>query len=360
MSETPPLKAMRLKLIEALDDRQYSAEQLDAVLETVRDKVPELFAPHEDLDDFAIEEDPLKWYQTNYVYYTKQKMAAESNFSEKRLRHLLAMREYFRERRYAGFVPPLPANHGDLKDIERIAEEMFAAHDHWSVAPDADAQQGGKRNGQNHDEFAAKQARMETGNTISIPERNQSMYQASDNLERSVETGNLTAVRVALQQEMGKRQLSQQDLLAALAWVKLRQPEIFCPYEESKFTYPIGTQRDAWDVDYHDKQMVSLENNFSEKRFLHVLEVREYLREQKAPGFEPLVTPKTAPEAPAIQPGTSRASGSPRTKDAPAPSAPPLHSPDDEGMSPALLKKILMIGGALAAALLALLFSLGR
>jgi hypothetical protein len=167
------------------------------------------------------------------------------------------------------------------------------------------------------------------------------MYQVSDNLKRSVDKGNLTAVRVALQQEMGKMQLNQRDLQTAASWVKDRQPGVFAPFEEHQFTHAINPQQNVWNVDYHDKQMISLENNFSEKRFQHVLEVREYLRNQSNPDprfTPPKEAPKTSPSPPRALPHTP----------------PPSHTSGDDGMSP-MLKKILAIGGALAALLVLLL-----
>ncbi|SFL65995.1 hypothetical protein [Azotobacter beijerinckii] len=147
MSE-PALKAMRLELLKALGDRKYSTEDLNAVLAAAQDKAPSLFVPHDNLDDDAINEDKLLWYRDDYRYYVKQKKAAERNFSETRWQHLLAMRMYFRQKGYKGFAPLSPS-----------------------------------------------------GSTIQPPERNHNMsqYQLSENLERTVKAGDVTAIRVALQ-----------------------------------------------------------------------------------------------------------------------------------------------------------------
>ncbi|MDV7212338.1 hypothetical protein [Azotobacter beijerinckii] len=279
MSE-PALKAMRLELLKALGDRKYSTEDMNTVLAAAQDKAPSLFVPHEDLDDNAIDEDKLMWHQNDYRYYVKQKKSAEHNFSEARWQHLLAMRTYFRQKGYNGFAPQSSSE-----------------------------------------------------STTQPPKRNHNMpqYQPSENLKRTVQTGNVTAIRVALQHEMGNMRLSQQDLIDAANWVKKSKQEVFLPYEEKKFTRPIDLQHEAWDLNYHDSQVVSLENNFSKERFLHVLEVREHLRQRGEPRFIP---PKDTPKA-------KTCTGNP-----------------DDSLSPPL-KKILMIGGALAV-LLALLLSLGK
>lgn len=298
MSETG-LKAMRLNLLKALDDRRYGTEDLNAVLAEIQDKAPSLFMPHDNLDDDSINEDKLMWHQDNYRYYVRQKKAAERNFSEARWQHLLAMRTYFRQKGYKGFAPLSPSE-----------------------------------------------------STIQPPERNHNMsqYQPSENLERTVKVGDVIGIRVALQHEMGNMRLSQQDLIGAADWVEARKREIFLPYEEKKFTRPIDPQREAWNVNYHDSQVVSLENNFSKERFLHVLEVREHLRQRGEPRFMP---PKDTPKAKAASAYTGTgAFGTSSAGDSRS------YIPGDGNISPSL-KKILMIGGALAG-LLVLLFGLGK
>jgi hypothetical protein len=137
--------------------------------------------------------------------------------------------------------------------------------------------------------------------------------------------------------------LNQQDLLDAAAWVEDRISGLFASYEDKKFTRPIDERREAWNVDYHDQQVVSMENNFSERRFRHVLDVREYLRQKGEPGF---AAPKEAPR------------NTPKYVKPKNDSAPRTFAPPDDGLDP-MLKKILLIGGALAAAVLILL-TLGR
>lgn len=274
------LNAMRLELLEALDDPRYNTEDLNAVLKEAQDKTTGLFVPHEDLDDNTIDEDELMWHQNDYRYYVKQKKSAERNFSEARWQHLLAMRTYFRKKSYKGFAP--------LSHSESTTQPPKRKH-------------------------------------------NMPQYQPSENLKRTVQTGNVIAIRVALQHEMGNMRLSQQDLIEAANWVEESKREVFLPYEEKKFTRPIDPQREAWDVNYHDSQVVSLENNFSKERFLHVLEVREHLRQRGEPRFMP------SKETPKAKTSTGNS---------------------DDSLSPPL-KKILMIGGALAV-LLVLLLSLSK
>lgn len=300
MSETDNLKTVRLRLLEALDDRTYSTEDLSTVLAEAQDKVPGLFVQHDDLDGYALNEDKLMWHQDNYRYYVKQKKAAERNFSEVRWQHLLTMRTYFRQNGHEGFSAKLSApqaNHTNQPSLER----------------------------------------------------NHRMYQPSEDLKRYVEADNLNAIRVLLRaDEISNMRLSQQDLIEAAEWIKACKPEIFAPYEEKRTAHATNPNRADWTVDYYDQQMVRLENNFSEKRFLHVLEVREHLRRQNVPGFAPI---KDTPKA-KIAETPEKASGTSNTCDSRS------HMPNDNSMSPTL-KKILMTGGALAV-LLALLLSLGK
>lgn len=300
MSETDNLKTVRQGLLEALDDRTYSTEDLNAILAEARDKVPGLLVQHDNFDGYAVNEDKLIWHRDNFRYYLKQKKAAKDNFSEARWQHLLAMRTHFRQNGYEGFLP--------------------------------------------------KQSDPQANHTYQPPpKRSRHMYQPSEDLKRYVEADNLNAVRVLLRvDEISNMHLSQQDLIEAAEWIKAYKPEIFAPYEEKRTAHSINPNRAYWTVDYYDQQMVRLENNFSEKRFLHVLEVREHLRQQSVPGF---VLPKNTPKA-KIAKTSEDASGTANLDSSRS------YMPNDDSTNPAL-QKILMLGGALAV-LLVLLLSLGK
>jgi hypothetical protein len=118
------------------------------------------------------------------------------------------------------------------------------------------------------------------------------MNYLSDSLRSSMMKG-MTVIRVALTREFGDARLSKNDLLAARDWIKSQESGsgLFVPHEENKFTRTMQEKSDAWTVAYYDQQMTDLKNDFSEKRFLHVLEIREYLRKKGEAGFKPQPKP---------------------------------------------------------------------
>jgi hypothetical protein len=299
------LDSERLKLLEALDDRAYSAEDFESVLAALLDNTPGLFLPH-DPGSYAINTDETIWHRNNFDYFERQKDAAKRNFSETRWRHLLTVRSYFRDRNYKGFEPMIPFT--SRPSVQATSEAT----------------------------------------PLTTMQKEKDMYQPSEILERYVAEGDVTAIRAILKDELRSRFPAKQDLLDTMQWVKRKKQEVFVQssevHEAMRDTHAIKLKpEDGWTADYHDRQIVCLENNFSEELFLHLVDVREYLRQRGEPGFRPL---KKVPEETSAQGEKKSAPSSIR----------PSRLPDDTMSS--TLKKILAIGGALAV-LLTLLF-LGR
>ncbi|ENU80991.1 hypothetical protein F975_00849 [Acinetobacter sp. ANC 3789] len=62
--------------------------------------------------------------------------------------------------------------------------------------------------------------------------------------------------------------------------------DVFEEYREDMFNKPMNEDVNFWTSDYFLKQNVSLETNFSFKRYQHLLDVREYLRVNGDPDFQ--------------------------------------------------------------------------
>ncbi|GHT80779.1 hypothetical protein AGMMS49960_03020 [Betaproteobacteria bacterium] len=299
------LAIVRKQLLDALDDRRYGTAEVQESVRVANAKESNLFMPHEEDTAVPISDDRSDWHRDDYRYYVAQKRIAADNFSEKRWNHLVAVRDHFRNKNYKGFAPlsaEQPASTGSNMDQSSHSNERATA----------------------------------------------AVYQPSNNLLRAMKNG-LTAIRVALVVEFGDASLSKSDLLAAQKWVESQQngSGLFEPHEEDKFTRAMQDNREAWTVGYYDQQVVDLKNYFSEKRFQHVLKIREHLRQRHEPGFAPQPKPQAQPSP---QKSQVQSYGQP--------SRPTSSSEHDSDLS-SVVKKILLIGGALAAALLVLL-ALGR
>lgn len=99
--------------------------------------------------------------------------------------------------------------------------------------------------------------------------------------------GDTSFIRTALRLELNDNSLTSADLHATLNWAKGKVPKLFDPYKEGAFSRETDSNRQHWDLEYYDMQNVYLKHNYSEKRLLHLIEVRDTLREQKVDGFAP-------------------------------------------------------------------------
>jgi hypothetical protein len=290
--ETPITKARREFLL-ALDDTKVSSELLKQFLSKAESTTPGLMESHasNDLLD-AMEVARSDW---SVKYYSRQKLCADRNFSIGRLEHLIEIREYFRQKGYKGFVPHA-ANH-ETSGMDQTS-----------------------------------QARRYEG-TLSA-------YQPSTNLKKFVNEGDLLTIRTALRLELNDNRISQQDLRSALAWVKGKVSDLCVPYTEKAFAREMDSDRSHWVTDYYDNQTVYLKTNFSEERFLHLVDVRGHLRELGVEGFAPTATP-------GIQPDLRPRAISP-TPDPASPAPSPHSRPAQLELSP-VFRIALLVGGALAA-----------
>jgi hypothetical protein len=293
--DTPTTKARR-NFLAALDDMRLTSKLLREFLVQAEATTPDLMESHASNDLLeAIETTRSQWSDK---YYSRQKLCTERNFSRERLGHLIEIRDYFRQEGYKGFVPQ--------------------ALNHETSGMDQPSH-----------------ARRHEGAPFA--------YQPSVNLKKFVDEGDLRTIRTALRLELNDNRISGQDLRGALAWLKAKVPDLCVPYAEKAFAREMDPDRNRWVMDYYDNQTVYLKTNFSEERFLHLVEVREHLRELGVEGFVAIATPSIPSTQPALRP---RATSS--TSD-PAPSAPrPDSRSTGRELSP-VFRIALLVGGALAA-----------
>jgi len=86
---------------------------------------------------------------------------------------------------------------------------------------------------------------------------------------------------------MNSSRVSRESLLKAMEYADSHVKDVFEPYVVKPFANAIDTNRDDWTEKYHDEQATYLRTNFSKERFRHLVDVREYLREQGVRGFVP-------------------------------------------------------------------------
>lgn len=279
------IRKAREQFLSALDDTQVSTELLEQLLNAAQQS-PGVMDTHEvDGVTRTIDVDPVSW---NPDYFSRQKFFATRNFSMERLEHLIQVRDVFRQRNEKGFTPTV----------------------------------------------AASPARKVPMNTTSFD------YQPSSNLKKFVDEGDLLTIRTALRLELNDRRLDGTELHGAVTWVKGSVPGIFEAISEGAFARQPVADHNQWTEDYYDLQITYLKTNFSEQRFLHLIEVREHLRNSTVKGFT-----STKTTEPKKSPGTHSAPSAAQAPRANSRQAIPESAPEH---NPAF-KAALLIGGAIAA-----------
>jgi hypothetical protein len=278
------IQKFRGQFLTALDDTEVTTDILIELVNAM-EQSSGVLVPHA-IDGItrAIDADPVSW---NPDYFSRQKGFAARNFSRERLGHLIQVRDLFRQRHEKGFTPTMAsAKTTPMKDT--VAD-----------------------------------------------------YQPSDHLKNFLAQGDMLTIRTALRLEFNDRSIDGPELLGALEWAKCAIPGIFEPFTEGVFARELATNPSLWTEDYFDLQVTYLKTNFSEKRFLHLIEVRQQLRDNAVESFAP------------IAPTVFKASESGRSVSAPVQAsnsrsglaAPSVNA---DRTNPAF-KAALLIGGAIAA-----------
>jgi hypothetical protein len=295
------LNEVRKSFLDAIKGAENDTAVLQDLLEHLEYSNPALFAPYATRDETdAIDTAPLRW---NDQYFSTQIWHARRNFSRERLEHLIQVRELFRQEGRKGFTPK-PQNTSD-----------------------------------------------------DMPPRTDTSYTPSSNLRKFVEEGDVSTLQTALIVELENSRLDASDLRNAMAWIKARVPGLFEPYAEKAFARRIERDRTQWTQEYYGTQVVFLDTNFSEERFLHLIEVREHLRQQAPVKAAPAARPAPAPAAPAASTASaaprlaSRPSGVQARAQQPHRTSTPTAQP---GLSPAM-RAALLVGGAVAIVVIVLL-----
>lgn len=279
-SPTELLKKTRKQFLSSLKNPDVSSGQLLGLLDLAKQQTPDLLNDYNSGSGKDIpSSDPIDW---NAKYFSRHCLLAEHNFSHERIEHLIKVREYLSKKRVQGFVPA-QLNLSDSQIDNRHKKPLS--------------------------------------------------YEPSSQLKKFVAQDDLLTIRTALHMELNNNSLSSEDIRGALSWTKVRVPNLFEAYYEKAFAHGIESDRKLWDSQYYDKQIVYLKTNFSEERFLHLVEVRDLLRQRGVEGFAP---------APPMQRTSTRGTSS------------PVHSEkaqnrQSQSTSSPVLKTALMVGGAVAA-----------
>nr|WP_019367514.1 hypothetical protein [Pseudomonas luteola] len=294
---TDLLDKTRKTYLSSIKDPHATLAMLKNLLSEAEKQSPELletFKP--DTGKNALNLDTISW---SAEYFSRHVLLAETNFARERIEHLLAVREHLRKLGVKGFVPKEKSSTPQSQSTNNVA----------------------------------------------------SNYIPSDSLQKFVAEGDLLTIRTALRMELNDNSLNSTDLRAALAWTKSKVAELLDAYSEKSFARGMESDRKLWTSQYYDLQLVYLKANFAEERFLHLVEVRNHLRQQGVEGFAAVPPrPRAGTHASSVAPVQARSQSKQSESSSPH-TSPPERNP--------VFKAALLIGGALAA-LVVLLIAIGK
>lgn len=232
------LESARKKIIDSFTGRELVN---DEVIKEAEKKHNNLWEKHID-DKNKLEEDFLDW---NEEYLNKTISSFQSNFSKERFGNLQKVLDHLLENNQLG-----------RSEIES------------------------KKSNDEINELSPVQSKK----SVIDPK-----FHPSAHLKNASEKNDLILFRVTLRLELNNNRLNADDLRSVLAWAKREAPGLFLPYEENAFAREMNeAEPEAWTIEYYEAQTVFLETNYAEERFLHLIEVREKLRKERAEGFVPL------------------------------------------------------------------------
>lgn len=239
--KTKNRQTLRQNLLEQLTRNELEGDEIRQIVASSV-AIADFFDDYLVNEIFAgIEPDKLDW---NAGYFDRQRKLAQKNFAEKRISHLIDVREHLIRNGIAGF-----------------AKKPLA------------------------------------GRTEEAKTMNMQGYRPGATLAKMVEHGTTSQARSALINELEDNRLDDAEIGRAVAWAQARVADLFVGYEVNTLAGKMNNDPAQWDADYYDLQTSYLNSNFAEVRFEHLITVRNSLRRRGVKGFERIIIkPKAQPQ----------------------------------------------------------------
>lgn len=297
----------KAKIIDTIKNSDVKAEllrQIVSELPTDKHALFESYHTNNVID--PISDDKYEWERKGGSYFALHLHMAEKNFCLKRLEHLIQVKSYLTEREITGFSRPISSSDTSPEEAKSTKENTMKA------------------------DFSSVDL---TG------------FTPSNSLSNSVNSDDLSLVRIALFMEMNDKCLSNKTITQAIAWVLSKYPTLFVDYEENAYSQKMVFDTAHWNKDYYHMQKVYASGNFSLERIHHMLTVREHVFTIKQDNPHPAILPDTPPHK-AMKQTTSPQQQQPST------GFTQRTEPKPESN---ILKSLLLIGGVAAAIALIML-----
>lgn len=290
----------KAKILSFIESRDFKAELLLQILSALPDDKLVLFEEYRaDSTTDPISEDSFKWEREGRTYFTLQLHMAKRNFCLKRIEHLTQVKSFLTERGVEGFSCPVASSTTSQEEAKSTKENTMST------------------------DFSSVDL---TG------------FTPSRSLSNSVNSGNLSSVRISLFMEMNDKRLSTAVINQAIAWTLSKYPTLFVAYEENAYSQQMEQDKAKWDSHYYHIQELYATSNFSLERIRHMVTVREHVFTIALDDARPATLPNTQPQH------ASKQSGLHREQSSTGSFLRPKSKPENN-----VLKSLLLIGGVVAA-----------
>lgn len=296
----------KMKIIGFIKSGDLKAELLRQILSALPDDKIELFEEYRvDSITEPVSNDTYKWEREGGAYFSLQLHLAEENFCLLRLEHLIAVKSYLTERGIAGFSQSKSHSAASHRETQCTKENTMTA------------------------DFSSIDL---TG------------FTPSRSLRNSVNSGDLSSVRISLFMELNDKRLSTAVITQTIAWALAKCPNLFVGYEENAYSQQMEQDKAKWDNQYYHSQELYATSNFSLERIRHMITVRQHVFEITQDGARSITLPNTPPQ------NVSKQSIQYRER----PSTSSTHRPESKPKNN-VLNSLLLIGGVMAAIALVIL-----
>lgn len=249
----------KAKILDFIKSRDFKAELLRQILSALPDDKLALFEEYRtNSTTDPISEDSYKWEREGGAYFALQLHMADQNFCLKRLEHLIQVKSHLTERGIAGFSRPASNSATSWEESKKTKGNTMSA------------------------DFSSVDL---TG------------FTPSRSLSNSVDSGDLSSVRISLFMEMNDRRLSTAVINQAIAWTLSKYPTLFVVYEENAYSQQMEQDKVKWDSHYYHTQELYATSNFSLERIRHMIAVREHVFTIAQDDARPATLPKTQPQS---------------------------------------------------------------
>ncbi|NEN76310.1 hypothetical protein F9B74_08240 [Pelistega sp. NLN82] len=318
---------MSQQLIKALQDKNLSAQETLQILEVFHQQQPQWFIPIEQeskaLRDMIAEE---HLWDADYFNQLSSDFNRPNQFSYERCLHLIKVKAKLQKNHIQGFTVEankVSANSSPLTKSEHTNTTQQSQ-------PTSSSQ---------------KEVDMNTQQIKNLLQD----YTPPSKLDDYLKTGDLTNIRALLVTEINTGKVNIDNIMKMGLYAEQQNPNIFVPYEISPFSEAIEADSSKWNQSYFFSHINFLNKNFSRERFLHLINVSKAVFGEQ----ESITTKATSSDTKSATTKTTtsytRSSSSTHTS--------PHHKPFSpiKGTENSILKTALMIGGAVAAFVIALI-----